>query len=67
MGALIATGDGALTRSALTTPEGFRGTSGVFRLLPNGQNERGLAVATIQQNQVMILEQAPRNFGTAGF
>lgn len=67
VGALIATGDGALTRSALTTPEGFRGTSGVFRLLPNGQNERGLAVATIQQNQVMILEQAPRNFGTAGF
>lgn len=67
VGALIATGDGALTRTALTTPEGFRGTSGVFRLLPNGQNERGLAVATIQQNQVMILEQAPRNFGTAGF
>ncbi|EAQ06813.1 penicillin-binding protein activator [Yoonia vestfoldensis] len=67
VGALIATGDGALTHNALTTPEGFRGTSGVFRLLPNGQNERGLAVATIQQNQVMILEQAPRNFGTAGF
>ncbi|WP_322890216.1 MULTISPECIES: penicillin-binding protein activator [unclassified Yoonia] len=66
IGALMATGDGALTRSALTTPQGFRGTSGVFRLLPNGQNERGLAVATIQQNQVVILEQAPRTFGAAG-
>lgn len=67
IGALMTTGDGALTGSALTTPQGFRGTSGMFRLLPNGQNERGLAVATIQQNQVVILEQAPRSFGAAGF
>ncbi|WP_019954594.1 penicillin-binding protein activator [Yoonia vestfoldensis] len=67
VGALMATGDGALTRSALTTPQGIRGTSGMFRLLPNGRNERGLAVATIQQNQVVILEQAPRSFGAAGF
>lgn len=66
IGALMARGDGALSRSALTTSQGFRGTSGVFRLLPNGQNERGLAVATIQQNRVVILEQAPRSFGAAG-
>jgi ABC-type branched-subunit amino acid transport system substrate-binding protein len=67
IGALTARGDGSLSRAALTTPQGFRGTSGVFRLLPNGQNERGLAVGTIQQNQVVILEQAPRSFGGAGF
>ena len=67
IGALMSSGDGALTRRALTTSQGFRGTSGVFRLLPDGRNERGLAVATIQQNQVVILEQAPRNFDAAGF
>lgn len=68
IGALIAAGnDQALTKAALTTPQGFRGTGGVFRLLPNGMNERGLAVATIQDNQVVTLEQAPRNFGGAGF
>lgn len=68
IGALAAAGSAdALTRAALTQPQGFRGTSGVFRLLPNGLNERGLAVATIQENQVVILEQAPRSFGGAGF
>lgn len=67
IGALVASGnDRALTKAALTTPQGFQGTSGVFRLLPNGLNERALAVATIRNNQVVIVEQAPRSFG-AGF
>lgn len=68
IGALVSTGGDnvTLSRTALTTSQGFRGTSGVFRLLPNGRNERGLAVGTIQQNRVVILEQAPRSFGAAG-
>jgi hypothetical protein len=67
IGALAASGNSsALTKSALTQRQGFRGTAGVFRLLPNGLNQRGLAVATIQQNQVVILEQAPRSFGGPG-
>ena len=68
IGALVASGRGnALTKSALTTPEGFQGTSGIFRLRNNGLNERGLAVATIRNNQVVVLEAAPRSFGGAGF
>ncbi|MEJ6403934.1 penicillin-binding protein activator [Yoonia sp. 2307UL14-13] len=68
IGALVAAGnENALTKAALTTPQGFQGTSGAFRLLRNGLNERALAVATIQNNQVVILEQAPRNFGGFGF
>ena len=68
IGALAASGNqNALTRSGLTQRQGFRGTSGVFRFLPNGLNERGLAVATIRNNQVVILDQAPRSFGIAGF
>ena len=66
IGALVANGDGSLTRSALTQAQGFQGTTGVFRLLPNGMNERALAVATVRNNQVVILEAAPRRFGTGG-
>jgi len=68
IGALVAQGDAnALTRAALTQGQGFQGTNGIFRLLPDGTNERGLAVATIQNNQVVILDAAPRSFGGAGF
>ena len=68
IGALAASGNAnALTKSALTTPQGFQGTQGIFRLRPNGLNERGLAVATVRNNQVVVLEAAPRSFGGAGF
>lgn len=67
IGALVARGNSnALTTSALTQGQGFQGTGGIFRLLPNGTNERGLAVAQIQNNQVVILDPAPRSFGGAG-
>ncbi len=68
IGALARQGNrDALSRAALTQSAGFQGTGGVFRLLPDGTNERGLAVATVRNNQVVILEQAPRRFGVAGF
>ncbi len=67
IGALAAAGNsGAVTKEALIQPQGFRGTAGIFRFLPNGLNERGLAVATFQDNQVVILDQAPRSFGVPG-
>lgn len=68
IGALVAQGDpNALSAASLTQPQGFQGTAGIFRLLPNGTNQRGLAVATIRNNQVVVLEAAPRSFGGAGF
>ncbi len=68
IGALVASGNSsALTKAALTSRQGFQGTAGIFRLLPNGLNERGLAVATIRNNQVVVLAQAPRSFAGAGF
>ncbi|KIN75093.1 Extracellular ligand-binding receptor [Sulfitobacter noctilucae] len=57
----------ALTGGALTQGAGFRGASGVFRLRRDGTNERGLAVATIRNNSVVVLEGAPQAFGGAGF
>lgn len=60
--------DGApLSKGDLTQSAGFAGVSGIFRLLPNGSNERGLAVATIRTNQVVVIDAAPRSFGGAGF
>ncbi|TDL81938.1 penicillin-binding protein activator [Palleronia sediminis] len=65
--ALIATGNPmALTSGALTRPGGFNGAYGAFRLLPDGTNNRALAVAQVANNQVQILDPAPSGFGGAG-
>lgn len=57
----------ALTTTGLTQRSGFSGVGGVFRLRRDGTIERGLAVATIRGNQVVILDPAPRGFGGFGF
>jgi Periplasmic binding protein len=62
-----AKGGAPLSKGDLTQSAGFAGVSGIFRLLPNGINERGLAVATIRANQVVVIDSAPRSFGGAGF
>ncbi|WP_425100309.1 penicillin-binding protein activator [Tropicibacter sp. S64] len=68
IGALASQGRGdALTGNALTRSTGFNGVSGVFRLMPDGTNQRGLAVATIRNKQVVILDPAPNSFGGTGF
>ncbi len=67
IGALVSQGQSdALTGQALTQPSGFAGVNGVFRLLPDGTNERGLAVAQIQNNRVIVIDPAPRSFAGAG-
>ncbi len=67
IGALASTSNGGpITREALIQPNGFVGVSGIFRFLPNGTNERGLAVAAIQNSQVVIIDSAPRSFGGVG-
>ncbi|MDK3019576.1 penicillin-binding protein activator [Pseudodonghicola flavimaris] len=68
IGALVGAGKSdALTGAALTQRAGFRGVSGIFRLRPDGTNERGLAVATIQNKQVVVIDPAPASFSGAGF
>ena len=66
IGALVAKGRD-LSGASLTQGAGFQGTSGVFRLLPNGTNERGLAVAQVRDRQVAVIDPAPRAFGGIGF
>lgn len=68
IGALVSQGkSNALTAAALTQNAGFQGVGGIFRLRPNGTNERGLAVATIQNKQVVVIDPAPQSFSGAGF
>ena len=68
VGALARSGrPDALSRAALTQAQGFAGVGGVFRLLPDGTNERGLAVAQIRDRQVIVLDPAPRSFAGPGF
>ena len=51
----------------LVNDQGFTGTGGAFRLTPDGSNRRALAVATVRNNQMVILDPAPSSIGTAGF
>lgn len=68
IGALVKSGrPDALSRTALTQPSGFVGVNGIFRLLPDGTNERALAVAEIRNGQAMVIDPAPKAFGSAGF
>ncbi|MCA0042685.1 penicillin-binding protein activator [Celeribacter litoreus] len=68
IGALVEAGDqNALTAQGLTRGSGFVGVNGIFRLLPDGTNQRGLSVATIQDNQVVEIDPAPRAFAGTGF
>ena len=57
----------ALTTAGLTQNSGFAGIGGAFRLRRDGTNERALAVATIRNNQLLVLDPAPRGFGGFGF
>lgn len=68
IGALVKTrGNQALTGSALTQSSGFVGVNGIFRFRSDGTNQRGLAVAEIRDNQVFVIDPAPRSFVGAGF
>lgn len=68
IGALVKAGkSNALTTTALTQGAGFQGVNGIFRLRANGTNERGLAVVTIRDRQVVTLDPAPQSFGGFGF
>ena len=68
IGALVSKGSAdALSRENLTQASGFAGVNGVFRLRADGTNERAMAVVEIENNQVKVIDPAPRDFGVAGF
>lgn len=56
-------GASGLTRETIESRTGYSGYTGVFRFLPDGSNERGLAVYEITGDDLRIVSPAPRAFG----
>ena len=46
----------------LMNANGFRGIDGIFRFLPNGTTERGLAVLEITEEGFVVVSPAPESF-----
>jgi ABC-type branched-subunit amino acid transport system substrate-binding protein len=68
IGALVFSANpNAFSKGSLTQQAGFEGVDGIFRLKQNGTNERGLAIARVENKQVEIIDSAPTSFGRAAF
>lgn len=48
--------------AALTNANGFAGVDGIFRLLPDGTSERGLAVMEVTRGGPRVIDPAPETF-----
>lgn len=55
-----------VTVQSLMGHAGFAGGNGVFRFLQDGTSRRALAVATVENNVVRIVDAAPSRLGSAG-
>jgi branched-chain amino acid transport system substrate-binding protein len=53
---------GDFSQTRMTDPSGFAGVTGVFRLLPNGRTERGLAVLEVAPGSFTLRDPAPASF-----
>lgn len=62
MGIVRVMGPDALTTSALTTPTGFRGATGTFRLRSDGSVERPLSLYRFRGGALELLDAAPVGF-----
>lgn len=52
---------------SITQPSGFAGVDGIIRFLPNGSNQRGLAILEIGAGGFSERDPAPRSFERLGF
>ncbi|TNE65110.1 MAG: penicillin-binding protein activator [Alphaproteobacteria bacterium] len=60
-------GDEPFSLDRLTDDRGFVGLDGLFRLLPDGTNERELAVLEIQKGGFRVVDAAPGAFPAFGY
>lgn len=54
------------TRAALADPNGFTGADGIFRFMPDGTAERGLAVLSLAPDGFHVVDPAPTTFVKPG-
>jgi ABC-type branched-subunit amino acid transport system substrate-binding protein len=52
--------------AALTNPSGYSGLNGIFRLLPDGIGERGLAVLEVHRTGATVIDPPPQSFQKLG-
>ena len=57
-----AEGGADFSAAALTQPSGFAGHDGIFRFLPDGTAERGLAVLEVGPRAATVVSPAPETF-----
>ncbi|MGB5094039.1 MAG: penicillin-binding protein activator [Parvibaculum sp.] len=58
-------GDDRFSSATLTAPDGFSGVDGIFRFLPNGWTERGLAIMENRPGGAVVIDPAPVAFQSA--
>lgn len=51
--------------STLSRASGFQGVDGLFRLLPDGTSERGLAILEVREYGPQVIDPAPSSFSNA--
>jgi branched-chain amino acid transport system substrate-binding protein len=65
--ALIKTqGSQRFSEETLSNPSGFAGIDGLFRLKPDGTNQRGLAVLKVSPTGGQVISAPPKAFGASG-
>jgi len=67
LAAVLARADGGpdFGAEALTVPSGFAGRDGIFRFVPEGVVERGLAVLQVRPRGARVIDPAPTQFTRA--
>ncbi len=55
------------TPAQLSRASGFSGVDGLFRLLPDGTSERGLAILQVREYGPAVLQPAPNGFTSAQY
>lgn len=55
-------GGADFSREAIASPNGFAGIDGIFRFLPSGMSERGLAVLEVAEGEFRMIGNAPNTF-----
>ncbi|MCC6983648.1 MAG: penicillin-binding protein activator [Bauldia sp.] len=60
-------GEQRFAPQTLTQSSGFAGVDGVFRLMPDGSNQRSLAIYEVVQGSTRLLDPAPGTFAATSF
>lgn len=67
LAAVLARSEGGANfgREAVSSANGFVGIDGIFRFLPSGQSQRGLAILEVAPDEFRMISSAPKTFEVA--